>query len=151
MDDGRALDLSRRIAAARTQLEGSIQLLEDSCSRLQATRQKISAGRSQRELLYTSGYARLQARLETMPVIEQAKGVLMAQTGCGAQEAFDMLRRASQRSNTRVRDLAGEIVSRAGTPRGARAMVQDRGESGQGRTRATQDRTANGQAQRRPR
>ena len=83
MDDGRALDLSRRIAAARTQLEGSIQLLEESCSRLQEIRQQIRAGRSQRELLYTSGYARLQARLETMPVIEQAKGILMAQQRCG--------------------------------------------------------------------
>jgi AmiR/NasT family two-component response regulator len=34
-----------------------------------------------------------------MPVIEQAKGILIAQTGCTPEEAFDMLRRASQRSN----------------------------------------------------
>ena len=142
IEDGRALDRSCRIEAARAQLEGSIQLLEDSFSRLQTTRQQIAAGRSQRELLYASGYARLQARLDTMPVIEQAKGILMAQTACGAQEAFDMLRRASQRANIRVRDLASEIVSRAEAPGGGRT---------QGRIRATQDGTANGQAQRRPR
>jgi AmiR/NasT family two-component response regulator len=29
-----------------------------------------------------------------MPVIEQAKGILMAQHRCGADEAFDLLRRA---------------------------------------------------------
>jgi len=80
---------------------------------MQTTRQQIRAGRTHRELLYHSAYARLEARLESMPVIEQAKGILMAQTGCGSEQAFDMLRRASQRSNVKVRDLAGAIVLRA--------------------------------------
>jgi hypothetical protein len=80
---------------------------------MQTTRQQIRAGRTRRELLYYSAYARLEARLETMPVIEQAKGILMAQTGCTAEQAFDMLRRASQRANVKVRDLASEIVHRA--------------------------------------
>ena len=43
------------------------------------------------------------ARLDTMPVIEQAKGILMAQRGCGPEEAFDLLRQASQRFNVPVR------------------------------------------------
>ena len=30
-------------------------------------------------------------------MIEQAKGILIAQTGCEPDEAFDMLRQASQR------------------------------------------------------
>src|SRR5262249_26882959 len=56
--------------------------------------------RAPRDLLRQSEYLRLQARLETMPVIEQAKGILMAQSRCGSDdEAFDLLRRASQRSN----------------------------------------------------
>jgi AmiR/NasT family two-component response regulator len=46
-------------------------------------------------------------------VIEQAKGVLMAQAGCRPDEAFDILRRASQRTNVKVRDLAADIVERA--------------------------------------
>ncbi len=45
-----------------------------------------------------------------MPVIEQAKGVLMAQQRCGPDEAFDLLRRASQRANVKVRFLAALIV-----------------------------------------
>jgi hypothetical protein len=113
VDDSRAVALSRRIALARSALEGNIQRLEDSWSRLQATREQVITGRSRRERLYESAYARLEARMETMPVIEQAKGILMAQTGCTAEQAFDMLRRASQRANVKVRDLAREIVCRA--------------------------------------
>ena len=45
-----------------------------------------------------------------MPVIEQAKGVLMAQHGCGPDEAFDLLRRASQRFNVPVRVLATRLA-----------------------------------------
>jgi hypothetical protein len=66
-----------------------------------------------RERLQRSEYARLQARLETMPVIEQAKGIIMAQSRCGEADAFDTLRRASQRSNMPVRDLAARIIARA--------------------------------------
>jgi hypothetical protein len=124
VDAERALLLSERIAEVRSALKGNVQRLQDSCSRLRVTRQQIRAGRSRRELLYHSSYARLEARLESMPVIEQAKGILMAQTGCGPGEAFDMLRRASQRSNIKVRDLAEDIVGRAaaaGPNRGARA------------------------------
>ena len=113
VDTDRAIVLSERIAVARSVLEGNIQRLEDSCAKMQTTRQQIRAGRTRRERLYHSAYARLEARLETMPVIEQAKGILMAQTGCGAEQAFDMLRRASQRSNVKVRDLASAIVYQA--------------------------------------
>jgi len=45
-----------------------------------------------------------------MPVIEQAKGILMAQHDCGPDEAFDLLRRASQRFNIPVRVLAARLV-----------------------------------------
>lgn len=46
-----------------------------------------------------------------MPVVEQAKGILMAQQGCGPDEAFDLLRRASQRGNIKVHVLATRIVA----------------------------------------
>jgi len=59
-----------------------------------------------------SAHARLQARLASMPVIEQAKGVIMAQRGWPEDQAFDALRRASQRENVKVRDLAAMIVAR---------------------------------------
>jgi len=51
-----------------------------------------------------------------MPVIEQAKGILMAQRGCGPDEAFDLLRRASQRFNVPVRVLAARLAHTAQHP-----------------------------------
>jgi ANTAR domain len=65
-----------------------------------------------RDLMQQSEYARLLARLESMPVIEQAKGIIMAQSHCGEAQAFDLLRRASQRSNVPVRELAAQIVAK---------------------------------------
>jgi GAF domain-containing protein len=61
----------------------------------------------------------LEEAMASRAVIEQAKGILMARERCSAEEAFDMLRRASQRSNTKLRDIALQIVdglSRNGTP-----------------------------------
>jgi AmiR/NasT family two-component response regulator len=62
-------------------------------------------------MLYHSTFARMQAKLDTMPVIEQAKGILMAQERCGPEEAFDLLRRASQRANVKVHVLAAQLVA----------------------------------------
>ena len=49
-------------------------------------------------------------------MIEQAKGVLMAQHRCGPDEAFDLLRRASQRANVKVSVLAAQIVEQIACP-----------------------------------
>jgi hypothetical protein len=46
----------------------------------------------------------------TMPVIEQAKGIAMAQQGCSPEEAFDLLRRVSQRTNVKLHVLAEQLV-----------------------------------------
>ena len=81
---------------------------------LRAMRTRVSA----QELLASSPLARLRARAATMPVIEQAKGILMAMHGCSEDEAFDLLRRASQRSNTPVRALAEQIVKKVPQSRG---------------------------------
>jgi GAF domain-containing protein len=61
---------------------------------------------------WRNGKARqsLERALETRGVIDQAKGILMARTGADADQAFESLRRASQRSNRKVFDLAQEIV-----------------------------------------
>lgn len=55
----------------------------------------------------------LEAAMASRAVIEQAKGVLMAQTGCGPDEAFERLRSASQRENVKLRDVATRIVGSA--------------------------------------
>jgi hypothetical protein len=40
----------------------------------------------------------------------QAKGIIMAQQRCGPDEAFALLRQASQRANIKVSVLAARIV-----------------------------------------
>ena len=55
----------------------------------------------------------LQEAMKSRAVIEQAKGMLMAQRpDITADAAFDMLRRASQRENMKLRDIARRIVDR---------------------------------------
>lgn len=55
----------------------------------------------------------LQFALESRAVIEQAKGILMAREGVSADKAFEVLVRASQRENRKLRELAADIVRRA--------------------------------------
>jgi hypothetical protein len=45
-------------------------------------------------------------------VIEQAKGSVMAMTGCTADEAFSLIRSMSQRSNRKLVDVADDLVAR---------------------------------------
>src|SRR5262249_60971834 len=63
------------------------------------------------------------AQLDATPVIEQAKGVLMAQRGCGPEEAFDLLRRASQGFNVPVRVFAAAPGPKGQRPGPAAAPV----------------------------
>jgi len=93
-------------------------------ARLRATLEQSMKGRSQREILHDSAFARLQARLETLPVIEQAKGIVMAQNRCGPDEAFDLLRRASQRANVKISVLAAHLVEQIASPNPPVALTQ---------------------------
>ena len=52
----------------------------------------------------------LQAALDNRDVIGQAKGILMARRGLTAEQAFDELRRASQRRNMKLRDIADDVA-----------------------------------------
>ena len=54
----------------------------------------------------------MQRALQGRDVIGQAKGILMAQQDVSADEAFDILRRASQRMNIKLRELAERVASR---------------------------------------
>jgi AmiR/NasT family two-component response regulator len=101
---------------ARLDFDAQAQRLEQARGRLQATIDQIEKGRSRQERLPESAFARLQARMDSMPVIEQAKGILMAQHRCGPDAAFDLLRRASQRANVKVSVLAAQIVEQIAAP-----------------------------------
>jgi GAF domain-containing protein len=59
----------------------------------------------------TNVIGQLQEALVTRDLIGQAKGILMAHEHCDANAAFDVLRRASQRTNRKLRDIAAEIVA----------------------------------------
>jgi GAF domain-containing protein len=52
----------------------------------------------------------MRLAMESRAVIEQAKGVLMAQRHVTAEQAFEILRAASQRYNRKLRDIALGIV-----------------------------------------
>ncbi len=54
--------------------------------------------------------AQMQQAMASRSVIDQAIGILMAQNRCSAEEAFDLLRRASQNRNVKLLTLATDIV-----------------------------------------
>lgn len=54
--------------------------------------------------------AQLEAKADTRDVIGMAKGMIMARQGVSDDEAFDILRRASQRANVKLREMADRIV-----------------------------------------
>lgn len=54
--------------------------------------------------------------LASRDVIGQAKGILMAKEGVSAEVAFDMLRRASQGVNRKLRALAEDVARTGATP-----------------------------------
>lgn len=60
--------------------------------------------------------ADLQQALQTRDVIGQAKGILMERERITADQAFDVLRRASQHLNEKLRDVAQDIVDTGDIP-----------------------------------
>ena len=122
-------------AAACARSQELQQWATDVLTEVRATQRTSTQARHQRraspagqDLMQRSEHARLLARLESMPVIEQAKGIIMAQSHCGPAQAFDLLRRASQRSNVPVRELAAQIVAKTAQVPPKRTRQTSRGE-----------------------
>ncbi len=55
----------------------------------------------------------LEVAMVSRAAIEQAKGVIIEQSGVTSGEAFQLLKRASQRENRKLREIAVEIVRHA--------------------------------------
>jgi GAF domain-containing protein len=55
--------------------------------------------------------ANLRIALTSRSIIDQAVGILMAQQSCSDQEAFALLRQASQGRNVKLREVASQIVA----------------------------------------
>lgn len=68
-------------------------------------------------IAFAAGRERVQftEALASRDVIGQAKGILMTQSHITADEAFDMLRRASQRLNRKLVSIAQDIVDKNST------------------------------------
>ena len=58
----------------------------------------------------------LQLAMQSRAIIEQAKGVLIAQRRVTAEQAFELLREASQHYNRKLRDIAAGVVASAAPP-----------------------------------
>jgi GAF domain-containing protein len=69
----------------------------------------------------------LEQALSTRGVIEQAKGIVIAEHGCSADEAFQLLVAASQRSHMKLHDVAAQLVERARDSAAAEAPGHARG------------------------
>ena len=55
----------------------------------------------------------MREAMEYRAVIEQAEGIVMADRHCSEGEAFDILRRASNDTNRKMRELAEMLVTEA--------------------------------------
>lgn len=99
--------------------------------------------------------ANLRAQLATLPVIEQAKGILIVRYQISADAAFALLRRWSSRTNIKLREISrllvqaavappadGSTASRSGL--GSTALEQLIAELTSQPARATHSRRANG-------
>jgi GAF domain-containing protein len=85
--------------------------------------ERINTGRAFAEQLGTAlsgaemhrATARLAAEmskaLQSRAVIDQAKGMIMRERGCDADQAFDVLRSLSQNRNVRLAEIAAELVA----------------------------------------
>jgi hypothetical protein len=100
------VDQERRLAARRAEVEALADRLAVARGRLRETlarNREIRAGTSHPSI------DSLQDVVRTRDVIGQAKGILMA-GGLSEEEAFDLLRRASQRAHRKLKLIAEEFV-----------------------------------------
>ena len=61
----------------------------------------------------------MRRAMETRAVIEQAKGILIAQQHCTPEQAFELLTRLSQTTHRKLRDCAADLVTSTGKDAGA--------------------------------
>ncbi|MFD3502615.1 ANTAR domain-containing protein [Streptomyces sp. NPDC058676] len=71
----------------------------------------------------------LRQAIVSRPVIDQARGILMATHACTSDEAWTILREASQLSNTKLRTVAEAVTASTGTdgpppPKDVRAALR---------------------------
>ncbi|ANH91388.1 hypothetical protein A8713_09515 [Streptomyces sp. SAT1] len=73
----------------------------------------VAVERGERLLQLQREVEQLRRAIDSRPVIDQARGILMAAHACTPQQAWDILREASQRSNTKLRTVASAVTAGA--------------------------------------
>jgi GAF domain-containing protein len=81
----------------------------DVASQIAGHASALLAGAATRSSATTTN-EQLQAALLSRDLIGQAKGILMERHRCSAEEAFDLLRRTSQRENRKLTAIAQDVV-----------------------------------------
>ncbi|KES05558.1 hypothetical protein BU52_18705 [Streptomyces toyocaensis] len=71
----------------------------------------VAREREERLNLLQEEVEQLRRAIASRPVIDQARGVLMATYGCTPDEAWHILREASQLSNTKLRAVAESLTA----------------------------------------
>lgn len=102
--------ITERLREAREASADLIVRVKESRDRVDVERRRRLAAGGSREVMRETAYGRLLLRFESQAVIEQAKGVIMAERRCTPDEAFETLKEMSQHRNVRLRLVAAEIV-----------------------------------------
>jgi GAF domain-containing protein len=76
----------------------------------------IAIGNAEAAARTSEDLAQLRTAMMSRACIEQAKGILMERHKSTEDEAFTILTRASQRTNTKLRDIAAELVRTGALP-----------------------------------
>jgi hypothetical protein len=109
----RALRANRAASERLMKLQVTMATVKQTQAKLEGIRQKEPTGQV---LELRSLVESLRNQLASQPVIEQAKGIIMANSHCDQDQAFDFLRRASQRTNVKLRDVAHQVVLKSSLP-----------------------------------
>jgi len=75
----------------------------------------VALERAERLRLLEEEVEQLRQALASRPVIDQARGILMATQGCTSEEAWTILRQTSQLSNTKLHAVAAAVTASTGS------------------------------------
>ena len=76
----------------------------------------VAVGNAEAAARTSDDLTQLRIVMMSRSFIEQAKGILMERHKITEDEAFTMLTHASQRTNTKLRDVAAELVRTGAVP-----------------------------------
>jgi tetrahydromethanopterin S-methyltransferase subunit F len=117
------LDVTQRLAELDARLADGTRRIDALEARVETNREVIRELRG--EGLVARGRAdNLEAALRSSRVIGAAVGIVMAERRCTQEEEFEVLRKASQDHNVKLRDVAEALVH-TGDVASLRTLVRD--------------------------